>query len=489
MYLSKSKYCSAVQCNKILWLDKYRSDMREELSNGSVLDNGTDVGIIAKDLFGEHIDIEFSEKLEDMINDTKNAMINDNVVITEASFSVNNNFCSVDILVKDKDYVEIYEVKSSTEIKDIYKEDISYQVYVLLEAGLKVRKACIVYINSFYERHGELDLNKLFNIEDVSDYAFSRLDFIKDKIKEINNYMDKNEEPIEEVNIHCVKPYDCPYFNYCTRNIDKNNVFKLRGMSNTKKFDLYTKGVISFKDLIKEDINNKYKQQIEFELFDKNDYIDKDKIEEFLNTLSYPLYFLDFETYQQSIPLFDGVRPYMQIPFQYSLHYIENENGKLEHKEFLAEADIDPRRSLAESLVKDIPNDVCVMAYNMMFEKMVIKNLANLYSDLSDHLMNIYNNMVDLMIPFKNRYYYTKSMEGSYSIKYVLPALFPNDKALDYHNLDQVHNGSEAMNIFASLGNYSKEEQEKIRYNLLRYCELDTYAMVKIWQKLLEIIK
>ena len=147
----------------------------------------------------------------------------------------------------------------------------------------------------------------------------------------------------------------------------------------------------------------------------------------------------------------------------------------------LAESNIDPRRSLAESLIKDIPLDVCTLAYNMSFEKNVIKNLAELYPDLSNHLMNIYNNIKDLMIPFKDREYYTKDMHGSYSIKYVLPALFPNDESLEL-----IHNGSEAMNTYANLSNYSKEEQEHIRERLLKYCELDTYAMVKIYEKLLE---
>ena len=179
----------------------------------------------------------------------------------------------------------------------------------------------------------------------------------------------------------------------------------------------------------------------------------------------------------------------MQIPFQYSLHYIEKEDGELLHKEFLAEPNIDPRRSLAERLVEDIPKDTCVLAYNMMFEKMVIKNLASLYPDLSFHLMNIYYNMQDLMVVFQKRDYYTKEMYGSYSIKYVLPALFPNDPELDYHNLDLIHNGGEASNSYAILGELSLEEQIKVKESLLKYCKLDTYAMVKIWQKLKEVIK
>ena len=123
-----------------------------------------------------------------------------------------------------------------------------------------------------------------------------------------------------------------------------------------------------------------------------------------------------------------------------------------------------------------------------MFEKMIIKNLAKDFPDLKDHLMNIHDNMKDLMIPFKNRDYYTKEMQGSYSIKYVLPALFPNDPSLDYHNLEGVHNGSEAMSTYANLGNLSKEEQQIVRNNLLKYCELDTYAMVKIYKKLKEVV-
>lgn len=159
----------------------------------------------------------------------------------------------------------------------------------------------------------------------------------------------------------------------------------------------------------------------------------------------------------------------------------------LEHTEFLAEINTDPRRDLAKQLVEDIPKNTCVIAYNCSFEKMVIKKLASLYPDLKEHLMNIHANIKDLMIPFKNRYYYTKEMKGSYSIKYVLPALFPNEPSLDYHNLEGIHNGSEAMNSFRELKNMTKEEQIKIRENLLKYCELDTYAMVKVYEKLKEV--
>ena len=196
---------------------------------------------------------------------------------------------------------------------------------------------------------------------------------------------------------------------------------------------------------------------------------------------------MDFETYQLPIPLYDNLKPYQRIPFQYSLHYIENDT--LHHKEFLGETGKDPRRTLAERLVSDIPLDACTLAYNMVFEKGVINELALLYPDLSEHLMNIHDHIKDLMIPFQKGDYYTKSMYGSYSIKYVLPALFPDDPNLDYHNLDLVHNGNEAMSSYANLVNMDEKEAAYTRERLLKYCELDTYAMVKIYWKLKEIIQ
>lgn len=486
MNLSKSKYCNAVQCNKMLWLSEYMPEEKSEVSNESVLENGTEVGELAKNLFEYHVDIEFNKNLNKMIEDTNKALKEENTIITEASFCYKNNFCSVDILRKNNNEIEIYEVKSSTHITDIYLDDISYQVYILKNLGYKIKKACIVYINRNYERKKELDLKKLFIIKNVLPIANKKQEDIKTKIEELKEYMLQIKEPTDDIGIHCTTPYDCPFFKHCTKHLLNNNVFNIMRMPKTKKFDLYHKGIYSYEDLLNENINLTYKQQIEFELFNKKPSIKKDKIKEFLDTLSYPLYFLDFETFQQSIPKYEGIKPYEKIPFQYSLHYIENKNGKIKHKEFLSHADIDPRRILAESLIKDIPKDVCVLAYNMGFEKGVIKKLAEIYPDLENHLMNIHDNIKDLMIPFSKRYYYTKDMKGSYSIKYVLPALFKDDPSLDYHNLNQVHNGTEAMDVFTSLGNYNKEEQKEMRKNLLKYCKLDTFAMVKIWQKLIE---
>ena len=487
MNLSKSKYCNGIQCMKMLWLEKYKPEEKGELSNEAVLDNGNDVHEVARKLLGEDINIEFNENLNEMIKDTKKALEKENVIVTEASFNYDHNFCSVDILKKEGNSYEIYEVKSSTHLKDVFINDASYQYYVLTSLGFNVKKCYVVILNSNYIRKGNLDLDKLFVKNDITDIAISKLDEVKNNIDSINRYMEQKVEPNDDIDNKCFKPYECPFFKYCTKHLPNQNVFDLRRIFNKEKIKLYKQGLYTYQDLLKENINEKAKEQIEFELFSKEDKIEKKYIEKFLNTLTYPLYFLDFETFQMSIPQYDDVKPYMQIPFQYSLHYIEN--GKLYHKEFLAESGIDPRRSLAERLVNDIPLNVCTLAYNMSFEKNVIENLSELYPDLKDHLMNIHDNMKDLMIPFKDRKYYTKNMHGSYSIKYVLPALFPNDESLNYQNLELIHNGSEAMNTYARLSEYTKEEQKHVRERLLKYCELDTYAMVKIYEKLLEVVK
>lgn len=488
MNLSKSIYCRAIQCKKMLWLEKNKKEEKTELNNESVLEQGNAIHEVARYLFGNHINIEYTENLNQMVSDTYSTIESyKDIIITEASFNYKNNFCSVDILKKVGDKYEIYEVKSSTELKDIYINDASYQYYVLTSLGLNVTKCNIVVINNKYVRNGPLELDKLFIKQDITPDVINLQDTVKENIQEINKYMEQVLEPIDDIDLKCFNPYPCPFFKYCTKHLPKENVFDIASMHTSKKIKLYKEGIYSYPKLLNSTINEKQRQQIEYELYEKEDHINKEKIKEFLNTLSYPLYFLDFETYQMPIPLYDGISPYEKIPFQYSLHYIEKEDGKLKHTEFLAEPNTDPRRQLAEKLIKDIPKDTCVLAYNMSFEKSVINKLATTYPDLSDHLMNIHKNIKDLMIPFRNRDYYNKNMHGSYSIKYVLPSLFPSDENLNYHNLELVHNGTEAMDKFKELSNLENEELEYTKERLLKYCELDTYAMVKIYEKLKDI--
>ena len=485
--ISKSLYCNFVQCKKMVWLLKNKMEEYEETKNETVLKNGNEVGDLARRYFGNYSLVKYNEVLINMIMETKEYLKQKKSIICEASFKYDNLFASIDILKIEDDGVSIYEVKSSTEVKDIYKDDASFQAYILKRLGYKVKSVNIMYVNNEYRLNGELDLKGFFVIEDITLDSILKEKEIEDNIKELNEVLDSKKEPNIDIDLHCFKPYDCPFFRYCSKHLPKNNVFEVFNLGIKQKIKYYKDGKISFEDLVNEDMNPKYLEQIRFEVDNLKPKINKEPIKELLDSLKYPLYFIDYETYQVAIPEIQGTKPYQQLPFQYSLH-IMDEKGNLTHKEFLA--DIDDKdfiRHFAESMIKDIPLDGSVIIYNRSFEPTRNKEIMELYPDLKDDLERINNNIVDFMIPFKNRDYYTKEMKGSFSIKYVLPALYPNDPELDYHNLPLVHNGGEASETFLSLKDVPKEEQEEIRNGLLVYCKLDTYAMVKIFEKFKEI--
>ena len=489
MNLSKSRYTQGITCEKKLWLSCYKPEEAEDLGNDSVLENGNKIGDLARHLFGDnYILIDFDKGIQSMLDETKKYLKEKPNIICEASFNYDGNFCSVDVLKNDKDGVEIYEVKSSTEISDIYIHDISYQTWVLKKCGLKVKKSFIVYVNNHYVKNGELNINKFFNIKDVT--GLLDLDKVENNIKDLKEVLNSKDEPLIDLSISCHKPYDCPFFKYCIKKLPSPNVFDLGwNVRFDKKIEMYKRGNITYKDIInKEVVNDKAIEQIKFELENNKPKINKNNIKKLLNTFKYPLYFLDFESYQSSIPTIDGTRPYQQICFQYSLHYYLEENGELFHKEYLSDDyEGNPMYGLCRQLCEDIPMNSCVLVYNQTFEKARLREMAELFPEFREHLLNIRDNIIDLMIPFSNQDYYVKDMGGSYSIKKVLPALFPNDPSLDYHNLEQVHKGDEASNSYLLLPTLSYEEQKTLRKNMLKYCELDTYAMVKIFEKLKKI--
>lgn len=494
MNFSKSKYTGFWQCPKIVWLKKYKPEkyvIDEAALNR--MTKGNEIGDLAMQLFGDYIDVTVYKNddeldLSKMIELTKQYIDEGKDNICEAAFSYNGLYCAVDILLKTEKGYAIYEVKAATDWeKDIYYVDVAYQKYVLTLCGINVTDTYIININNEYVFDGTLDIHKFFQINDVGTKINIEYMQIEDNLIKAEKMLDSDIEPNIEVSQNCNCPYRCGFFKYCIGDLPTNSVFDLYDMSFKKKIEYYKQGIRSFEDLLNNacSLNSIQERQIDYALNDKGTYINKHGIYSFLSTLKYPIYFLDFETIQPIVPEFVGTRPYQQIPFQYSLHYIEKEGGELKHKEFLGISGKDFRRELAERLVKDIPDDVCILAYNKGFECSIIKQLAKIYPDLSAHLLKIHDNISDLLIPFRKGYYYNRAMRGSFSIKSVLPAIFPADPSLSYDNLDGIHNGSDAMSIFPLIKDMPANQQEETYRNLLKYCELDTYAMVKVWQELL----
>ena len=554
--LSKSRYTAFCQCPKNLWLKVYKPE--EAAVDGGMearFTQGNEVGDLAMGLFGDFKEVTARQEdgsldLQKMIELTKQYMDEGVENICEASFSCEGGYCAVDILRKTPGGWAIYEVKSSSfpefngqEAKlEKYAPDIAYQKWVLEQCGVNVTGTYLVCLNSGYVRHGALDVKQLFVVSDMKEMVENEYLKVPTRVGQAMKVINSDQEPDVELSECCMKPYKCAFWDCCKQkhHVPTPSVFDVYGgqgrggFTFKKKLDCYHQGLVAFEDLRTKDIGPIQNMQIEAALTGR-EFINPEGIRKFLDKLSYPLYFLDFETMQDAVPQYDGAKVYAQITFQYSLHIKERESvstfvdtGKLKytktanyitHREFLAPSDgSDPRRPLAEQLCKDIPMDACTLAYNKMFECGRIRELAALYPDLSDHLLNIADNIKDLIDPFRAGDYYVPAMGGSFSIKSVLPALFPDDPGLDYHNLDErCQNGGDAMTIFPRLQQMEQSlpkqgvqnqdgllvmadslmplrEQIRIREEiaasreaLLRYCELDTWAMVKVWQKLKEV--
>ena len=541
--LSKSRYTLFSQCPKALWLRVYKPEVAEvNEALEARFEQGNVVGDLAMKLFGDYKEVTTQNEvgslnLTKMIELTRQYMDEGVENICEASFNYEGNYCAVDILRKQKGGWAIYEVKSTsfpmfnekqTKLEK-YAPEIAYQKWVLEKCGVNVTGTYLVCLNSDYVREGELDVQQLFVTKDMKELVDNEYLKVPARVSQAMKVINDETEPELDLSEHCNKPYHCAFWTYCAEkhHLPKPSVFDVYGGSMkstkedrffiTRKLELYRAGKVSFEDLKNEALGHVQRLQVE-----RKEYIDKQGIRRFLDTLSYPLYFLDFETMQDAVPKYDGAKPYTQITFQYSLHIKRSETAPYEHTAFLAPNDgSDPRRSLAEQLCKDIPMGVCTLAYNMQFERGRIHELAMLYPDLREHLLDIESNIKDLLDPFQAGYYYLPAMGGSFSIKSVLPALFPNDPELNYHNLDdRVQNGGDAMTIFPKLTEMQKQlpkqgvqemedgrlvlsdslmklsdiraiqqEIDAGRKALLEYCKLDTWAMVKVWQKLIEVIR
>jgi len=480
-YLSKGLVVRGIRCLKSLYLHKYRPDLKDEVTDAMEqrFESGYAIGDLAQGLFPGGVLVPYDGlSYSEQMDMTASLIAQGCKTIYEAAFSYNGVFIKADILHLTEDGWEVYEVKASTGVKDYHLDDASVQYNVMSGTGLPISRVFIVHINNQYARLGDIDVEKLFAKEDITSVVQEKQTFI---IDEINRHRDmlNGAEPVINIGPHCSSNYPCDFIGHCWSHIKENSIFDIRGRMD-RRFSLYEKGIVSMFDVPEEYLSAKQAIQIQTARTHEVHY-DHAAVKAFLDSLWYPLCFFDFETSMEAIPAYDGIRPYQQVPFQYSLHRMDQNGCDVRHDEYLALPRTDPRRGLIEKLVSEIPAHACVLTYNKSFEIARLRDLAIWFPEYKDKIEMIIENIRDLADPFRRYHIYNEQQYGSYSLKYVLPAMIPD---FGYDHLD-VQNGGMAMDAFATM-NQTDDNNEiaSIRQSLLEYCKLDTLAMVKILERM-----
>jgi len=489
--LTKSKFLTGLQCPKYLWTFMNEPETipepdkitKHRFMEGYLIDD------LAKKLYPSGINI----KTDDFIKNIKDTQeyLKLRKPLFEAGFMTNNLFARADILnpVKDGKW-ELIEIKSSTEVKDVHLYDVSFQKHCYEKAGIKIKGCFLIYVNNKYVKDGKIDPSGLFIIEDITREVEQNLIGINDQIKNIFDIFSKPNCPDIDIGEHCTNPYECPLTCVCWDHLPESNIFNLyRG--GQKAWELYKSGIMQIKNIpVTTMLTEKQQIQVKCAKTGKT-YIYKEGIRDFLNTLKYPLYFLDFETFSTVIPLFDYVRPYQNVPFQFSLHILDSLDIKPIHHSFLASSMNDPRKDFISSLQNLLGDTGSIIVYNKAFEKTILTQFALTCPEYSNWVESVINRFIDLLQPFRSFHYYNPAQHGSASLKAVLPAI----TGAGYEGL-AISDGITASlqflyMTFGELYSQSTSEQEKkiIRENLEKYCGLDTEGMIWILRKLENICR
>jgi len=482
--LSKTLYMRGLQCPKSLWLDRKQPEVRTAPSPGLIArwEAGNEVGLYAQLLFPGGVEIPFDGHTKvEQLTQTKDLLAKGAQTIYEATFSHEGVLVRADILRKTRDGWELYEVKSAAGVKPHFPDDVAIQYFVLTGCGIPLSRAFLVHIDTRYVRRGEIVPLELFAMQEVTEIVREKQAAIPEELTRMRKVLAAGL-PVIDIGPHCTNPYECDFKGHCWQHIPEHSVFDLSGRG-VDKWDLYRKGIVRMDDIPLEALNSAQRMQAEY-YRNRGEHDDPDAIREFLDGLIYPLCFLDFETFDSPIPPFDGTRPYQQIPFLYSLYRQDSPGGLLSHSEFLAPPGIDPRDALTERLLAAIPEGSCVLAYNKTFEIRVLKDLAERLPKRRERLLAIAEGVKDLMVPFRRRDIYHWEMNGSYSLKKVLPVLVPQ---LSYEGM-AIQEGREASLAYLALEKIEgRKEREKAEEDLRAYCRQDTLGMVKLLEKMREL--
>ena len=480
--ISKSQYTRGLQCVKSLWLYNYRKDLREEISDSqqAIFDQGHEVGDWARKYYKGGVMLEQGvDDIAGALEETQALIKKGKKLLYEATFQAEGVLVRCDILRKVGKVWHLIEVKSSTQLKDAHLGDIAIQKYVLEAAGLKVAKAFLMIIDTSYVKDGPIDPHKLFKLQEVTEDINGAEAEVPATLKHFFKILSQDsKEPAIDIGGHCSDPYECDFCAHCWKKIPAYSIYNITRLKMEIKDELRLKGILEVKDL-PEDIElcSAAADHVAVAKTGKP-IIWPDEIKDFVKALKYPLYHLDFETINPAVPLYDGLRPYMQMPFQVSLHVQQKRGGPLKHLEYLADGKSDPRPDLVDFLLKNIGPTGTPLAYNAGFEKSIIKGLAGFSPRKSSKLLALAERFVDLAAPFRSRHVVLPEFYGSYSMKSVLPALVPG---MTYEGMP-VGNGADAQNAYKALlsGTLTPKEDSQLRKDLIAYCGQDTLAMVQL---------
>ena len=481
--LSKSQYIKGLQCPKAFWFYRHRKDLAPEITPAkqAVFDTGNEVGLLAQDYFeggievvADYWDVEKSIELTGQYIEKGYKQIYEATALHPA----NGLYSRIDILCKadDSDQWDLIEVKSSTSVKDYHIDDLSFQYYVFSNAGYKIRHCYMMVIDNKYQRSGEIDPQEFLRMECITDQVIVKQEEVEFRAEKLLTIASSKTEPIVDIGARCNKPFECDYKEHCWKHVPDYSIFNIY---QSGKAEEIVNSISSFSiNDIPDDALPSGSKLIDISSYRSGTiFVDEQNIDKFLKRLEYPLYYLDYETVWPAIPLYDGARPYQQVPFQFSLHIQRSPDSALEHHEFLHRDASDPRSAFAKFLIEVCGDRGSVIVYNQSFEEKRNSELARDFPEFALSLGNINARMIDLLVPFKNRWLYHPDQKGSASIKSVLPAFTD----LNYVEMD-IAGGEDASRLYKHFveGIIDEGEVEKLWSDLSKYCALDTLAMVEL---------
>ena len=467
-------------CHKAFWLGVHHSEIAEAIKNQDSQFNRDEFILpFRQQLFPDGLPFDQNTLTSEWLRDASTPSVFFDCTITVAPFDV-----TYDILEKTSKGLHLTLFKASVGVKNHHYIESAFLVYIASLQGINITRCSIVYINANYLRGDTLDLSKLFIKEVSTKQVIRLLPEIEREIKTFESVSVLNSPPKTDIGEHCRRPLRCVSLDACWAHIPNPSIFDISGLPRRTKYELYRKGITDPQSLshyvtLSKDQDLQVKSNLS-----KHTYIDKEKITRFLNQLHYPLCFLDFEAFQSPVPLYPHTQPFISIPFQYSLHtqYAQGEEPK--HNDLLVSPGKDPRRELAESLVKDIPENACILVFDASFETVSFQALIAQFPDLAVALKIRLNAIVDLAIPFNHFDIYNRDMKGRRSIKHILSAFVPD---LSYDDM-AISDGEKASKAYLSMITHNDPSlHSKLTADLLAYCYLDTYAMVKLLAILIKL--